>query len=550
MVFFNGIICLHPATLFGVHQAMNRPIAHAPTWALLIGYPIFWLEMFFHHGSHTSWAAPLLFLGVCVVHVSHDLASRRIASFRLPDTTYHRLWLLLGLLLFIITFTASLLPPHLMQEGDALNYHLSIPRQHLILGSFRHIPWSAADLWPFPVQFALAPYWFCTSWPNKFPQFIFLVGLVAVSARITQTLTTKRAAPWAVAASILGSHGFGIQFGLAMLDLTTAYLVIAALDSLMAGDTALAMIELCFYTWAKSFLPIQMGLLLLGLLFIDVICRWKRARWTLAFSHDVFVPNVSWRKASRLFALMSLFIGGPFLVKSFRETGTPLFPFKAFQWNGRLGSHPESRAAVLQTEKLLLSARTAYGEERSFKAFVSHFWRIALPNRDVNNVFDYPIGLPYLLCLGPFIWMMGQSLLRRQFPLLPVMAVLFWALWWVGSQQSRWLYVPLVLIFISTLSNGDVSENRFLRLGLSVALLTTTFSVYRAHRADLWNLPHVPIRREDLRLWEDSRHLKPGERLQSATKEIAFAEAPVDVVADDPGWVMTFTPRPNAQPSR
>ena len=45
-------------------------------------------------------------------------------------------------------------------------------------------------------------------------------------------------------------------------------------------------------------------------------------------------------------------------------------------------------------------ARGQYGPWPLVLAFVKHFWLIAVPEKGVNNAFDYPVGLPYLLVVG------------------------------------------------------------------------------------------------------------------------------------------------------
>lgn len=106
----------------------------------------------------------------------------------------------------------GLLPPHVPPEFDALNYHYTLPRQHLITGSFAHLKWSVADLWLLPFQFSLAPYWFSTVLPNKVPQFIFMLGLWAVVFRLAQRFSPTNGIAAGVLAllAVIGSHGFSI----------------------------------------------------------------------------------------------------------------------------------------------------------------------------------------------------------------------------------------------------------------------------------------------------------------------------------------------------
>ena len=119
---------------------------------------------------------------------------------------------ILGLFILTCALLAALQPPYLMQESDVMNYHMSVPRQHLILGSFAHIPWSADDLFFLPLDFALAPFWFVLPLPNKFPQFIFLLGLIGVVVNLCRELKPGGVMTSIIAVfALLGSHGHGVQ---------------------------------------------------------------------------------------------------------------------------------------------------------------------------------------------------------------------------------------------------------------------------------------------------------------------------------------------------
>ena len=166
--------------------------------------------------------------------------------------------LVMGGMLIFVGMVATF-PPHLQQEFDALNYHLTLPRQHLILQSFQHIPWAADDLFLLPLNFALAPYWFVTELPSRFPQYIFLWGILLVSIRLTEYFIGRKYDTFLLlTCAILGSHAFGIQMGTAMLDIVICYLGLAALDSYLRGHYALAVMEFTFFFWSKGMIPLQM----------------------------------------------------------------------------------------------------------------------------------------------------------------------------------------------------------------------------------------------------------------------------------------------------
>ncbi len=161
---------------------------------LIIGYPVYWLELYLFKSpmGKTTFLAPFLFIlffvGLCIYRYQNNiLFVKKILDFFKELDLGAKVLIGIGsfLSLFIlgIVFYSSLFPPHLVQEFDFLNYHVTIPRQHLITHSFAHLPWSSADLYLMPVQFALTPFWLCTKLLNKLPQFIFLMGLISISAK-------------------------------------------------------------------------------------------------------------------------------------------------------------------------------------------------------------------------------------------------------------------------------------------------------------------------------------------------------------------------------
>ena len=92
----------------------------------------------------------------------------------------------------ILSFFLSLKVPQLPQEYDALHYHMGIPRQHLLHQSLSWLNWSSADLWPMPVQFGMAPYWFVTEYPQKVIQWFFAVGVFLVLVQLVRELQKEK----------------------------------------------------------------------------------------------------------------------------------------------------------------------------------------------------------------------------------------------------------------------------------------------------------------------------------------------------------------------
>src|SRR3989338_3382924 len=268
---------------------------HAPTLLLAIGFFFYWIELYGLRvpGGRTTAAATIAFCLILFAVLIKDyksLASRLKplgGDFARLDF-FNKISLgagfLIALIILGVGLNASLLPPHLIQEFDTLNYHLTLPRQHLILGSFQHIPWATADLYFLPIDFALAPYWLATALPNKLPQFLFFTVLVFVSMNLVRILSNRNMlSSFLIVLVILGSHNVGIQLGIAMLDVVICYLLVAALDSFLNGKLFLCAIESAFYFWSKSFIPLQICLVVFVLLGLYMVYRkagFKDSGWT------------------------------------------------------------------------------------------------------------------------------------------------------------------------------------------------------------------------------------------------------------------------------
>ena len=517
---------------------------------LAIGYPMYWVEMYGLHSRHgvtSPWAASLFAFFVIfivlrewstIVATLRDLAG----WFSHLDKTTRLLGAIAGVVMVVIVasaFGAALLPPHLMQEGDALNYHYSLTRQHLILGSFDRIAWSGFDLFLMPVDFALAPYWFVTALPNKFPQFLFFAGLILVLASLARHFKKDRWAPAVLAvAFFLGSHGHGIQMGTAMLDLVNAYLFLAAIDSFFKRAHWLFIIEANFYIWSKPLMPL--GVLLLVAVVILVVVVFKRFSFkTLLWDFqevctaaDLKAGALFLRQCALGFYVTALLVAGPFAVKSMVYSGTPFYPFA----NGWL-AHPRTPDGTVAWDSLkkvaehIMDVRNNYGYGRSASDFIQHFWLIAVPQKGVNNLFDYPVGLTYLLVLGPFIFFTVQAFRQRQVPLLPLLTMVLWGLWWLGSQQSRWLFVPLLLMFVLTAVRLE-RPSKILWLTVILALVTNGASVVRSHRANFGKTPAAVLRAPDRKLVDLSvAYIRDGrsDMVEVEEYEVAFAQFPVVV---------------------
>jgi hypothetical protein len=521
-------------------------LIHLPTWMLVIGFPVYWLELYVikQERGHTSWLAwsVFLFFVLFTLWNSRKFVINAITEIKKcfqNACKFEKAILLAGFLfsglILLIGLKASLLPPHLGQEFDALNYHITIPRQHLILQSFQHLKWSAADLFLMPVDYALAPYWLSTGLPNKIPQFIFVLGLLTLIADITGSVKNISSAPifYSIFA-VLGFHVVGIQIGLAMLDLAIAYLFFAAVHSVLKRHYILAGIEFAFYFWSKPLMPIAMFMFFSGVILIVFLLlkfRFTVLERELYFSKGLngLIPGVT--RMGFTFLIISTAIAGPFIYRSIKYAGTPLFPIApgSIRTTVLNAAGPGYSNALKESSKTFMDVRDLYGSQRTVINFIKHLWIISVPEKDVNNRFDYPTGLVYLLLLGPFVWSIIDNLKKKKVSLIHLGVLVSWGLWWFGSQQSRFLYIPLLLMVIAVLIDGRFVKKTFLAC-LILALFITAVSVFRAHKRDLFANTQEVLRPYDKELIGMSENADRSRLTEVKLLDAAYADFPIKVI--------------------
>jgi len=535
-------------------QKLN--LIHLPTFLLVLGYPLFWVELFFldvPQGRTTplSW---ILFFVVSLWTISRSkIQLSEISGLKRAfnsEGVWGKIWILACTSLMVVILGVGLyagsLPPHLVQESDVLIYHITVPRQHLILSDFTHIPWSVADLYFLPVDFALAPFWLSTPLPNKIPQFLFFLGLMGVIKGIVEKISDKIFyTSWMLIFALLGSHMAGIQLGTGMLDLVLAYLFLASVHSFLEKRYFLSAVEFCFYFWSKSFIPLQIfcALMLFGVVVWTLkVSSFKNFSW--GFGSPMRVGELSeytktFKRVVICFFTLSIFIAGPFIAKSVTYTGSPLFPFGVglVQLNPKLDKDTKFWNLIYMKSEEILKTKDSYGSSRSAFDFLKHLWLIAVPEKNVNNRYDYPVGLVYLLAVGPFLFFCTRSFKDKVIPLLPIWTLVCWTLWWFSSQQSRFLFIPLFLMYISVFERFP-SPSKVLKTAIFVGMLFTALSVVRAHKAD-WGKRFVELLRPQDRVLIDQCHQLSGPQpLVVDFPDVAYADCPVNVQSSDSIFVI------------
>lgn len=522
------------------HTCVDFPLAHMPTLALGIGTVVFWVELYLirlpmGHTSYLAWG--LLCIAAATILCQRQIGLLPRWAWTKDETLLFKGMIGLGLAAAVVYgavgFYAYCLPPHLVQENDALMYHLTLPRQHLLHHSFAHLPWSVHDLFLLPLDYALSPFALCTAWPNKLVQAIFAAGVFACVFHLVflwSGQNYRRA--WFGVLAVMACHAVAIQVGLAMLDLVIAYCFLAFMHSFLVKRWSLAAVELAFFCWAKPFMPLQMLLISVSVAgSCYVFCR-RGYR-----IQEIILPGrQEFKRFVTVFILACGVIALPHLAKSFYYTGTPLYPFGVGIFPAMVPHTPDQWQAIITRAADCMAVKDAYGHGRSVAAFFEHFWLMAVPEQGVNNAFDYPLGLAYLLVLVPFGAYIVKLFRSKAIPVFSWAVLCWWLSWWFGSQQSRFLLVP-VIIMISVVVSFLPKISRVLVALIVLTLSVEALSLINAHRPDWHKTPYQVLRRQDKQLL--SQEFQAGAaNIVLDFPDVAFAPFPVTVRRSDSPYVL------------
>ena len=123
---------------------------------------------------------------------------------------------------------------------------------------------------------------------------------------------------------------------------------------------------------------------------------------------------------------------------------------------------------------------------------------------------------------------------------MPFFLITYWLIWWSGSQQTRFLYIPVILMVILVSSEIKYPTLPFL-VSTTIALMLTTLSVFGAHKKDLGKSTSNILRDKDRCLLQmNAEYLKSGRRDRVSLEyyDVAYACFPVMVAKTDSAWVL------------
>ncbi len=433
-------------------------------------------------------------------------------------------WLLLVITILIVLMGGfeSRLPPHLIQERDAINYHMTIPYQHLLQGSLAHLKWSVADLWPMSIQFGLTPAWTMTRHFQKFPQYIFSVWSLWLAISLGRRLYPHSYLGWIPALAVFTTHGVSMWFGNATLELVNFYFLLAFVHSFFISPW-IAALHLALFATAK----------VINIFFVGFSCVMIT---TFYFFTQKELLYLFIKKNIRIFLIafvFALILLSRSMWVSLERVGTPVFPFAPCLFSSFPGCQGPLLKESLYAAELMVRARDGFGVAtagRNLTGFLTHLWKVSVPDwGSTTNEFVHPLGMAWVLwVILAFAHLWGWIKKKQALGFYFILAISFWGIWWLGSQQARWLIPTLFLGWLGT--SHLQKKIHPLLLGILITA-SASFSLISLVRAYGWaqNDPSVRLlaTSEEIEAQEKSKLVWDPKTGYITSEEILYVSEPV-----------------------
>jgi 4-amino-4-deoxy-L-arabinose transferase-like glycosyltransferase len=403
-------------------------------------------------------------------------------------------WLFIGALA-VLHVIGALAPDTIW---DANSYHLEVAKQWLSTGSFTYLPYNVYGDWPLnlSVLYAIEMNLLAGSTLPQLTHF----GLSVLSVLLIYAFVRPRYGSLAATLASLIFYAVPVitwLSGTALSDLGIAYFTLFAVISwlrwvereerrwlvMTALGTGLAM-------GAKLTGLFTLALLAAAVLYLD----WRKRR---AFREIAI--NVG------LLSMIALALALPWYLKSYIQTGNPIFPFGYSVFGGRYWTP--------KVDRLYLAAQFGFlGIGRSLLDYVLLPFRLLIPN---HTPYEGPISAIFLIGAG---WGLLQRR-HKSATYLAVFAVLNFVLWAVWTTQQVRMLLPVLgaLSIVAGIGLADLVQ-RIKRgplvVGAIVGLLMVEGAIgFLRERSDIFGEQLAVVLGTESRTDYLQKHLEPADML-------------------------------------
>lgn len=394
----------------------------------------------------------------------------------------------------LLSLISSLAPP---TAKDTLLYHFSVPKQfiaqggnafiegniasYLALGTEMHVVWArllggfiseraaeaagGAVVWLFFPLLLAAVY----GWARE-------EGISKIWSLLAAALVACIPTAYHVAAS-----GY--------VDLALSLFVLLAANSLLkwlrTGSTRSAILLGIFLGAALS---IKLTTVFVIAAFVLVALLWARNPIATVAGSDTRPAGNALARSGVMALVLAGAIASPWYLRTWAETGSPVFPFYMSIWPGKAPGWDVDRSNLFQ------GMNSQYGGvQTNPENYLTAPLRISLAAQPEDaNLYDGVLGAMFIIGLPPVLWAAWRRELADGIGPLLIIAGVVYLFWLFSSQQLRYLLPIMPLLAIAIASAADRSKDGSMRNAWKYSL--TAASVIAVLTAFAWFSMKAPLR--------------------------------------------------------
>jgi hypothetical protein len=473
----------------------ERAEEHSHVLAIVINVAVgaaAWSLIFFFLGIAGSYnvatAIVAVVAGIALAFVALGRLRDMRGESRTPEQTNSVAQLLLILIAVpvVLALIAALAPP---TAKDTLLYHFALPKTFVTQGSNAFVDGNIASYLALGGQ--MHNVW------------AMLLGRI-IHQRVAEA--AAGAVNWLFLPLLLAAiFGWSRELGISRRLSLIAVLIVASVPSIYHVsasayiDVQLAMyVTLAIYPLARWWRTLGLGWLILIAIFLGAALSIKLTSLVViaAFALVMTFRARNAENAGRIlgYGLAALvlagFIASPWYLRTWKATGSPVFPFYMSIWKGEAAGWDIDRSNLFQ----VMNANYG-GENKSVVDYVIAPWNVSVAAQpEEPRYFDGVLGAAFLIGLPLLIWALWKLEMPVETKIGVAIAAVMYLFWLFSSQQLRYLLpvVPVLAIAIAAaiarvFERGDSGRSivQFSLAAASIAAMLVSLA---------WFLQKAPLR--------------------------------------------------------
>jgi hypothetical protein len=422
-----------------------------------VGAAIWSLVWFFAGliGGYSSVVAiAATIVGLALAFYGFRRLGRSEYSEQSADTILNKLLLAVVAVPLVLTFIAALAPP---TAKDTLLYHLALPKAFIAGGGLNFVDGNIASYLSLGAE------------------------MHNVWAMLLGGLVSPRAAEAAAGATtflffpllLLAVYGWAREIALPLTWRIIAVLLIASIPTIYHIsssdyiDVALALfVTLAIFSLSRWWKTCERSSLVLVAIFLGAALSIKLTAVFIfaAFALVILLraraegPSAGKVVLSGLAALMLAgFIASPWYLRTWKATGSPVFPFYMSIWKGEAAGWDVERSNLFQ------AMNTQYGgENKTAVDYLLAPWKVSVAAQpEVAEKFDGVMGIAFLMGLPVLVWGLWKFDLPVDAKIGAGITGIMFLFWLFSSQQIRYLIPVLPALAAAIAAAGSaVSKDK------------------------------------------------------------------------------------------